>query len=102
MDDFLYGIAVFLLLNLAAGMVRILKGPTAADRILVAQLVGTTGIAIVLLLGAASGQPAALDVALILALLASLTVLAFVRRLWWRLPEHELPNRGADEGEGTP
>lgn len=97
MAEFLYAVALFLLGNLAAGLVRILKGPTAADRILVAQLVGTTGIAIALLVGAASGQAAALDVALILALLASLTALAFVRRLWWRLPERELRDQKSPE-----
>lgn len=99
MPEFLFAVALFLLANLAAGMVRILNGPTAADRILVAQLVGTSGIAIVLLVGAASGQAAALDVALILALLASLTALAFVRRLWWRLPERELRDEPEREEE---
>lgn len=101
MIELLYAVALFLLANLAAGLVRILKGPTAADRILVAQLVSTTGIAIVLILGAASGQEAALDVALILAFLASLTALAFVRRLWWRLPERELRDQ-PDNKEDQP
>ncbi|WP_142848028.1 monovalent cation/H+ antiporter complex subunit F [Telmatospirillum sp. J64-1] len=85
MDDALLAVALFLLLTLAAGLLRVLRGPTAADRLMVAQLVGTTGIGILLLLAEAMDQDAARDVALILAFLASLTALAFVRRLWWRL-----------------
>ncbi|WP_309544635.1 monovalent cation/H+ antiporter complex subunit F [Alkalilimnicola ehrlichii] len=46
-----------------------------------AQLFGTTGIAMILVLGVASGERAAFDVALVLALLALLVVLAFVHRL---------------------
>ena len=46
---------------------------------LAAQLFGTTGVGILLLLAEAWQQPALRDVALIFALLAVLTVVAFVR-----------------------
>ena len=82
MNAFLFGVAIFLLANLAAGLVRIMRGPTAADRMLAAQLFATTGIAIMLLLAEALAQPAAQDVALIFAVLAVLSGLAFVRRVW--------------------
>lgn len=75
-------LAVFLLLTLAAGMWRILRGPTIADRMLAAQLFGTTTVAILLLLSHASGNSALRDVALVFALLAIITVVAFVRRAW--------------------
>jgi multicomponent Na+:H+ antiporter subunit F len=81
MSGFLAGAAVFLLFNIALGLIRVWRGPTAADRMLAAQLFGTTGIAIVLLLAVAGGEPAGVDVALVFALLAVLTLLAFVRRL---------------------
>ncbi len=81
MTLFLQLAALFLLLNIGIGLARVLRGPTAADRMLAAQLFSTTGIAIVLLLSTAFEQPAGLDVALIFAVLAMLTVLAFVRRV---------------------
>ena len=75
-------LALFLLLNLIAGMYRVLRGPTVADRMLAAQLFGTTSVAILLLLAQAANQPALLDVALVFALLAAVTAVAFVRRAW--------------------
>lgn len=84
MSVFLFALAVFLLANLTAGLIRIMRGPTAADRMLAAQLFSTTGIALMLLLAEATGLPAAQDVALIVAVLAVLSGLAFVRRVWGR------------------
>ncbi len=74
-----------LLVNAAAGILRALVGPSAADRLLAIQLLATTGIAVLLLLAEATHQPAARLVALVLAILAAAAALAFVRRLWWRL-----------------
>lgn len=79
-------LALFLLLNLGAGMWRVLRGPTAADRMLAAQLFGTTAVATLLLLAQAYGEAALRDVALVFALLAAVTAVAFVRRAW---PEQE-------------
>jgi len=75
-------LALFLLFNLVAGMWRVLRGPTAADRMLAAQLFGTTAVAVLLLLAQASGNAALRDVALVFALLAAVTAVAFVRRAW--------------------
>lgn len=71
-----------MLLNIFAGLVRVLRGPTPADRMLSAQLFGTTGVAILLLLAEALSAPALRDVALVLALLSAVAVAAFVRRAW--------------------
>ena len=79
-------LALFLLLNLSTGLWRVLRGPTAADRMLAAQLFGTTAVAILLLLAQVSDNAALRDVALVFALLAAITVVAFVRRGW---PEQE-------------
>ena len=76
------GLALFLLLTLVAGLWRVLRGPTAADRMLAAQLFGTTSVACVLLLAQAFEQPSLRDVALVFALLAAVTAVAFVRRVW--------------------
>ena len=75
-------LALFLLLNLCAGMWRILRGPSIADRMLAGQLFGTTAVAILLLLAQATESPALRDVALVFALLAAVTAVAFVQRAW--------------------
>jgi multicomponent Na+:H+ antiporter subunit F len=72
--------ALILLLTISLGLVRVLRGPTATDRMLAAQLFGTTAVAILLLLGQAGGNTAIWDVALIFALLAAVTAVTFVRR----------------------
>ncbi|MBW2498219.1 MAG: multiple resistance and pH regulation protein F, partial [Deltaproteobacteria bacterium] len=77
MNALLLGIAAFLLANLAAGLGRVMRGPTAADRMLAAQLFATTAVAIVLLLGEAQGEPGMRDVAPVFALLAAMASVAF-------------------------
>jgi multicomponent Na+:H+ antiporter subunit F len=79
MADFLIGAAGFVLAMVAVGLVRILRGPADADRMMAAQLLGTGGIAVLLLLAAATGMTAVVDVALVLALLAAFASVAFVR-----------------------
>jgi multicomponent Na+:H+ antiporter subunit F len=59
--------------------VRIVRGPADADRMMSAQLLGTGGVAVLLLVGAAEVVPAAVDVALTLALLAAFASVAFVK-----------------------
>lgn len=81
-NAFYLGMALFLLLTLVAGLWRVLRGPTAADRMLAAQLFGTTAVACVLLLAQVYERPALRDVALVFALLAAVTAVAFVRRAW--------------------
>jgi multicomponent Na+:H+ antiporter subunit F len=78
MREFLLCAAAFVLAMVALGLVRILHGPDDADRMMAAQLLGSGGIA-VLLLSAGGGLPAAVDVALILALLAAFASVAFVK-----------------------
>ena len=84
-----FSLALFLLLNLVAGMWRVVRGPTAADCMMAAQLFGTTAVAVLLLLAQASGKAALLDVALVFALLAAVTAAAFVQRAW---PNQEVGN----------
>ena len=79
MTEFFGAAAVFVLAMVALGLVRILRGPADADRVMAAQLLGTGGIAALLLLGAATGEDAVVDVALTLALLAAFASIAFVK-----------------------
>jgi multicomponent Na+:H+ antiporter subunit F len=74
--------ALLILISIVVGLVRILRGPTAADRMLAAQLFGTGGVAILLILAQAMQMPSLVDVALIYALLAAITMVVFVRRQW--------------------
>lgn len=82
MSVFLTVIAFFLLLNLAAGLWRVNRGPTAADRMLAAQLFGTTAVAVLLLLAEAMGEASLRDMALLFALLAAVAAVAFSQRVW--------------------
>lgn len=79
-DPMLVLSALILLLVLLLGTVRAMRGPTLADRMLSVQLLGTGGVALLLLLSAVTSTPALLDVALVLALLAAVAVAAVTRR----------------------
>jgi multicomponent Na+:H+ antiporter subunit F len=80
MDQFYLGFALFLLANVLAGLVRILRGPTPADRMLAAQLFGTTGVAVLLVMAEQMAAPPLRDGALVLALLAAVASVAFTSR----------------------
>lgn len=95
MEAYLFGLALFLLLNFLAGLLRVLRGPTGMDRMLAAQLFGSTGVAILLVLSEATRTTALRDVALVFALLAAVTVTTFVRRV-------ALPRRRASAGGPAP
>jgi len=80
MTEFLTAAVGFILAMLALGLVSILRGPGDADRMMAAQLIGTGGITTLLLLGTVANLPAAIDVALTLALLATFASIAFVKK----------------------
>jgi multicomponent Na+:H+ antiporter subunit F len=77
--EFLLAAAAFVLLTVALGLARVLLGPSAVDRMMAAQLLGTGGIAVLLLLAQATGMSATIDVALTLALVAAFASAAFVK-----------------------
>ena len=78
MAEFLFGAAGLILAAVAIGLLRLLRGPADADRMMAAQLLGTGGTAALLLLAAATHLPGLMDVALALALLAAFSSVAFV------------------------
>ncbi len=79
MHEFMLAASAFVLATVALGLVLILRGPGDADRMMAAQLLGTGGTATLVLFGSASGQPAVVDMALTLALLAAFASIAFVK-----------------------
>ncbi len=82
MSGFELPIALFLLVNLLLALLAAARGPSAADRMLVALLFGTTGVGILVLLAHAGGGAALVDMALVIALLAAISGIAFARRAW--------------------
>jgi len=77
--EFLVASAGFVMVTVIVGLARIVYGPGDADRIMAAQLLGTGGIASLLLVSVARDIPAAVDVALTLAMLAACASIAFVK-----------------------
>lgn len=85
-------VILFLLLNLAAGLWRAWRGPTAGDRLLTSLLFGTTSVAVLLLMAEWLTLPEIRTIALMLVLLATIISLAF-----FGLPE--VGNRVREPGD---
>ena len=79
MASFLFGAAGFVLTMVALGLFVILRRRAEVDHMMAAQLLGTGGVAILVLLAAATETPPIVDVALLLALFAAFAAVAFVR-----------------------
>lgn len=106
-------LALFLLANLLVALLRVVRGPTAADRLLAALLFGTTGVAVLLLMAGAGARDGLVDAALVFALLAAITGAAFAQRAWRRdkhdshdahyghEPDHHRGGRSAHGGSAT-
>jgi multicomponent Na+:H+ antiporter subunit F len=78
MPDFLLFAAFFVMAMTALGLIGVARRAPGVDLILAVQLIGTGGTAILLLLATATATPSAIDVALMLALLAAFAAVAFV------------------------
>ncbi len=78
MTTFLSVTLILLLLSIMVGLIRVFRGPSPADRMMAAQLLGTSAVAMLLILSQAMELRALLDVALVFALLAAVTLVAFV------------------------
>ena len=93
MTTFYFAIVGILLANVVAGFWRIVRGPEPEDRLIAAQLFGTTAVGMLLLLAEAFTAPSLRYVGLVFASLAAVTIVAYVR----------LDVPGADaEGSGGP
>ena len=80
MNELLLAAAGLILLTVAVGLARILRG-SDVERLMAMQLLGTGGIAALLLIAYATNVPGVEDVAPGLALLAALASNAFVNLL---------------------
>ena len=79
MTAFLLLAALFILATVAVGLARVLWGPADADRMMAAQLLGTGGVAALLVVGVVTGVDAVVNVALTIALLAAFASITFYK-----------------------
>lgn len=79
MIEFYFAVATVLLANVAISFWRVLRGPEPEDRLIAAQLLGTTAVGILLLLAHAVGAPSLRYVGLMFASLAAVTIVAYTR-----------------------
>jgi multicomponent Na+:H+ antiporter subunit F len=79
MSPFDLAVAGVLVASLGGGLVRIARGPSRGDRMLAAQLFGTTGVAVLLVVATGTGLPVLRDVALVFTVLATVNAAVFVR-----------------------
>lgn len=76
-------------LTLVTGLAHVLRSRRRADALLAAQLAGTCAVGIILLVGTGTGTTSvSLDLALVAALLAALTAIAFAALGWHDSPEN--------------
>jgi multicomponent Na+:H+ antiporter subunit F len=81
MNELLLAAAGLIVLMVAIGLARILLGSNDVERLMAVQLLGTGGIAALLLIAYATNVPGVEDVALGLALLAAFASIAFINLL---------------------
>ena len=79
MNMFLSIVVMVLVLSFILGLIRIFLGPSTEDRMMAVQLVGTTAVAMLMVFSYLLAMPSAVDVALVLALLAAVAALALSR-----------------------
>ena len=86
MDVFLWGTAIFLLLNASLCLYRAYRGPTVVDRILAVNIVGTKTLVVLVLLAFVFDRGLFIDVAFVYALLNLVITLAASRYLGQAVP----------------
>jgi len=80
-NELLLAASGLILLAVALGLARVLRGPSEVERLMALQLLGTGGIAALLVVAYATNVSGVDDVALGLALLAAFAAIAFVNVL---------------------
>ena len=96
-------VAGVLALSLGLVLVRLLRGPSLADRVVALDLLAVLGVSLLALLGLRYQQPALLDVAILLGLVGFVGSVAFARIMESGRLEEASPRSGVagrDDGEG--
>lgn len=89
MSVFLLAAAGLIILAVAFGLARILRGPGDIDALMATQLLGSGSIGALLLVASSTDVPGVSDVALGLALLSAFATVSFVNALEADDPEAE-------------
>lgn len=71
--------AVFMLVSLTCGVVRLVKGPTAVDRVIAIDLLTIVSMSLIVLIAHYTGRFIYVDVAIVYGLLSFLGVLSVAR-----------------------
>jgi multicomponent Na+:H+ antiporter subunit F len=79
MNSFLFIVASFVLAMVASGLIVILQRPGSVDRLMAVQLLGTGGVAVLLILAIATEVASIVDVAMMMALFAAFAAVVLVR-----------------------
>jgi multicomponent Na+:H+ antiporter subunit F len=75
-NEILLGAAAAFIITSLIGVYRIVQGPTMPDRVIAINIIGSNVVIVIALLAAAIGEPGALDIALVYALLNFLLSIA--------------------------
>jgi multicomponent Na+:H+ antiporter subunit F len=75
-EEILLAATLGFVLTSLVGVYRIVRGPTMPDRVIAINVVGSNVVIVIALLAAAIGEPGALDIALVYALLNFLLSIA--------------------------
>jgi multicomponent Na+:H+ antiporter subunit F len=75
-EEILLGAAAMFVVTSLVGVWRIVRGPTMPDRVIAINVIGSNVVIVIALLAAAIGEPGALDIALVYALLNFLLSIA--------------------------
>ena len=67
------------LVSLLLALARLVRGPTLADRVVALDMIGVIAIALLAMYALATGQPAFVDVAIVVGLIGFLGTVAFAR-----------------------
>lgn len=72
-------VSTVILIAIAVGLVRAIRGPSLYDRVLAANMIGTLTVLMVAILGFMTGRPEFLDIALVYVLISFVSTLAVLR-----------------------
>ena len=75
-EEVLLATAIGFVVTSLVGVYRIVRGPTMPDRVIAINVIGSNVVIVIALLAAAIGEPGALDIALVYALLNFLLSIA--------------------------
>lgn len=96
---FLVCIIILAVLTIAC-LVRAIKGPKIADRIMAANMIGTLTIAIILLLSIYLGESYIIDVCMVYAVISFLAVIVITKIYIGLYREHKARKNGTEAAKG--